>query len=136
MAKVIDTNLIIRFLLNDNPRQADSVKLLFASLEKLLIPDMVIAEIIWVLQSVYKFSKSDTTEKVQQFLSLNIFICNYKLLGETLMIYKENKISFVDAYLLALSLEKDLEGIYSFDKGLDKVKQIKRFDPSSFSSDN
>lgn len=136
MAKVVDTNLILRFLLNDNRKQADSVKLLFASSEKLLIPDMVIAEIIWVLQSVYKFSKSDSTEKVQQFLSLNIFICNYELLGETLIIYKENKISFVDAYLLTLSLEKNLEGIYSFDKGLDKIKQIKRFDPSGFSSDN
>lgn len=134
MAKVVDTNLILRFLLNDNPKQADLAKFLFASSEKLVIPDMVIAEIIWVLQSIYKFSKSDVIKKVQQFLGLNIFICNYKLMRETLILYKENNISFVDAYLLALTVENKLEGIYSFDKGLEKVKKVKRFDPSSLTN--
>lgn len=129
MAKVIDTNLIIRFLLNDKPKQAKSVRLLFASSEKLHLPDIVIAEVIWVLQSVYKFSKLVVIEKVQQLLGLNIFICNYKLINRSLITYQDNNISYIDAYLLGFSIEKKLEGIYSFDKGLDKVKNINRFEP-------
>lgn len=129
MAKVVDTNLIIRFLLNDNPEQAKSIKLLFASPEKLLLPDLIFAEVIWVFKSVYQFSKPVIIEKVQQLLSLNIFICNYKFLNRSLAIYKENNISFVDAYLLAFSIEKNLEGIYSYDRSLDKIKSVKRFEP-------
>jgi predicted nucleic acid-binding protein len=62
-------------------------------------------------------------------LSLDIFICNNQFLNRTLIIYKENNISYTDAYLLAFSIEKKLEGIYSFDKGLDKVKEVRRFKP-------
>lgn len=129
MAKVIDTNLIIRFLLNDNPRQAASVKSLFSSQEKLHLPELIVAEVVWVLQSVYKFPKSAIIEKLQQLIGLNIFICNKKLLNRSLALYKEYPVSYIDAYLTAFSIESRLEGLYSFDKGLDKVKGIKRFEP-------
>lgn len=129
MAKVIDTNLIIRFLLNDNPKQAKSVKLLFDSPEKLHLPDVAFAEVIWVLRSVYKFSKPAITSKVQQLLSLNIFICDYKLLSQSLILYQNKNISFIDAYLASYSIEQKLDGIYSYDRGLDKIKSIKRFEP-------
>jgi uncharacterized protein len=55
---VIDTNLLVRYLTEDDPSKANEVKrLLIAAAEgkiKLLIPSVVIAELVWVLQGFYK----------------------------------------------------------------------------------
>lgn len=129
MAKLVDANLIIRFLLNDNLSQAEATEKLFASSEELILTDLTLAEIVWTLQSVYRFPKQEITQKVKHILSLEIFDANYNLLNNSLKLYQEYNISFADAYLLAYVQEKNLEGIYSFDRGLDKVKTIKRFKP-------
>lgn len=129
MAKLVDANLIIRFLLNDNPSQAEATEKLFASSKDLILTDLTLAEVVWTLQSVYRFSKQEITQKVKHILSLEIFDANYNLLNNSLEFYQGYNISFADAYLLAYIQEKNLEGIYSFDRGLDKVKTIKRFKP-------
>lgn len=131
MAKVIDANLIIRFLLNDNPAQAQAAQTLFESSQKLILVDLTLAEVVWVLISVYDFPKSDVVHKIQSFLKLNIVAPNKKLLIRSLILYRKYNISFADAYLAAFSNEKRLEGIYSFDRGLGKVKEIKRFEPET-----
>ena len=130
MAKLLDTNLIVHFLLNDPPQQADVVeKLLKKSQEVLILPNIVVAEIIYVLHSNYKFSKEEIIEKVYDFIQTSTIICNRELIFNSLINYLNHNISFVDAYLAAYTQLEKLEGIYSFDEGLDKVKSIKRFKP-------
>lgn len=130
MAKLLDTNLIIRFLINDFPQQANAVeKLLKNTHEVLILPDVVVVEIIYVLQSNYKFSKEEAVDKVYAFIQTSAIICNRALIFNTLVTYLNHSISFVDAYLAAYSEIEKLEGIYSFDKGLDKIKSAKRFKP-------
>lgn len=129
MASLVDANLIIRFLLNDNVKQAQAAKELFASPQKLHLPDLVVAEVIWVLKSVYGTSKEEIISKVQYLFKLDIFICNDKMLNKSLLIYLSHNISFVDSYLVAYAQVKKMDKIYSFDRGLDKVKSIKRKEP-------
>ncbi|OGE64414.1 hypothetical protein A3I48_01670, partial [Candidatus Daviesbacteria bacterium RIFCSPLOWO2_02_FULL_36_7] len=123
MAKLIDTNLIIRFLLKDNLTQAEAAKtILTQSDEDLILPDIAVAEVVWVLQSVYEFKKQEVIEKIFELLKLSSLIINSSLLTNSLVIYQNHHISFVDAYLMAYCEYYKLAGIYSFDKGLDKVK--------------
>ena len=130
MAKILDTNLIIRFLINDYPQQADKVeKILKDVSEELILTDVVVAEIIYVLQSNYKLSKEATVDKLYKLIQNSTLICHRELIFNTLFIYLNHNISFVDAYLLAFCEQENLEGIYSFDEGLDKIKSIKRFKP-------
>lgn len=130
MAKLVDTNLIIRFLLKDNLVQAEAAKkILTQSSEDLVLTDIAVAEVVWVLQSVYKFQKQEVVEKLFQLLKLRYLITNFSLLIDSLITYQNHSISFVDAYLIAYCEHNKLEGIYSFDKGLDKIKNIKRFVP-------
>lgn len=130
MAKIVDANLIIRFLLNDIPAQAKSVEnLLQTTKEQLILTDVTVTEIIWVLTSFYEIPKKQVIEKMRQILSIQIIQANRKLLETALFFYEEHNIAFIDAYLIAYSVEGNLEGIYSFDKGLDKVKSVKRFEP-------
>lgn len=129
MAKLIDANVIIRFLVKDNLTQAKAVKQLLLTSEDLLLSDLVLAEIVWVLQSVYKLTKEEIIEKLLELLRLKKLLANYSLLMNSLLIYKKYNVSFIDAYLTAYAEEKKLEGIYSFDKGLDKIKTIRRVEP-------
>lgn len=130
MGKLLDTNLIIRFLIKDNPAQFEATQKLFSSLdEKLILPDLVLAEVVWTLHSVYKLTKQEIVEQLLKLLELKNLIANFHLLINSLLIYRDYNISFVDAYLISYCGDEKLEGIYSFDKGLDKIKEIKRFKP-------
>lgn len=130
MAKSVDANIIIRYLIKDNLTQAERAKKLFTtSVEELILTDLVFAEVVWVLQSVYQLPKQEIIESLLKFLKLKKLSCNYPLLINSLLIFQDYNISFIDAYLIAYCENQNLKGVYSFDKGLDKIKTIKRFEP-------
>lgn len=125
--KLVDTNVIIRFLLKDHAIQSPAAKKLLENLEEnLLLTDVAVAETIWLLTSYYKLSKEEAVEKIYPILNLPNIDCNKPVLIRALYFYRNFNIDYIDAYLAAYSEEENLEGIYSFDKGLDKIKDIKR----------
>jgi predicted nucleic-acid-binding protein len=58
--KALDTNALIRFLVQDDVNQADK---LFSKAEQnkevLFVPLLVVLEVIWVLQSAYSVTRED-----------------------------------------------------------------------------
>lgn len=116
---ILDTNIILRFLLNDNKQQAEYAEKLFIKSPKhsLIVPDLVVAEIAYVLLSHYEFSKEEVIDKLSVLLTYEAFKLNNKVLKPALYYFKEKPISFVDAYLCALSnLSKT--PLITFDKKL------------------
>lgn len=128
--KLIDANLIIRFLLKDHPIQSPAAKQLLKNFqENLLLTDVTVAEVIWLLTSYYKFSKEEAMESLYPILNLPNIDSNKSILIRALYFYRNFNIDYIDAYFAAYTEEKKLEGIYSFDKDLDKIKEVKRFEP-------
>ncbi len=127
--KLLDTNVIIRFLLKDHPVQSPAVKKLLETSDDLLLTDIAIAETVWLLTSFYKLPKEKIVEKIYQLLKINLLIVNKSLILRTLYLFSNLNIDFIDAYFIAYAEEENLEGIYSFDKDLDKIKEIRRFAP-------
>lgn len=128
--KLLDANVITRFLLRDNPKQFVAARSLLQDLSQhLLLTDVTVAEVIWLLTAHYKFSKEETAEKIYALLNLPNIQSNKSILIRTLYFYRNFNIDYIDAYLAAYTEEKNLEGIYSFDKDLNKIKEIKRFEP-------
>src|SRR5438105_3406714 len=126
MAKsVIDTNLIIRFLVNDDPQKASDVeKLLRDKTSLYLLPDPVAAEIIWVLDSFYGFDKQSIVEKIRALIHVDSIDCNEVLLNRALLFWERYSISFIDAYIAALAQEENMP-IYSYDQKFDQIKSVK-----------
>ncbi len=54
---------------------------------------------------------------------------NRPLLKRSIEIYCNYSVSYTDAYLVAYTLEARVDSFYSYDQGLDKVKEIKRLEP-------
>ena len=56
--RILDANMILRYLMNDNIKMADEVEELICSHEVLILPE-VVAEVIYVMRSVYKLERSE-----------------------------------------------------------------------------
>ncbi|HID72043.1 MAG TPA: type II toxin-antitoxin system VapC family toxin [Thermoplasmata archaeon] len=67
--RAVDTNIIIRFLVKDDPEQCLAVKKMFEKIEKsgdkLWVSNVVILEMMWVLRSRYTASRDETLTAVK-----------------------------------------------------------------------
>lgn len=74
--KAVDTNVLVRFLVNDDPRQANAVRELFATAERergtYWVPVLVVLETIWVLESAYGVSRDDLIATLNDLLLLPV----------------------------------------------------------------
>jgi predicted nucleic-acid-binding protein len=131
----VDTNVFLRFLVNDDPAKADACEALFQKAidgqEILFTSDMIIAEIIWVLESYYELKKVDIRESIEKILNTRNLQCrNREIIISALSIYVEKNIDFIDAFN-AMMLKRDKrDEIYSYDKHFDRIDWIKRIEPS------
>lgn len=74
--KALDTNILVRFLVKDDEKQAKAVYNFFKKTqsagESLFVPLAVVLETIWVLESVYDVSRNDILEALKALLSMPI----------------------------------------------------------------
>jgi predicted nucleic-acid-binding protein len=119
--KLIDTNIILRFLVRDDETQYKQVYEFFnkASLASLEIPDVIIFETIFALDTVYDFPKSEIIDKIEVLIESNKFILNRIVLRVALDYYERFNYSFVDSYLIAKSILESKK-VITFDKGIIK----------------
>lgn len=126
---VVDTDIILRFLTNDDPQKALSFQNFLEKGTKVFLTDVTVAEIYWTLKSFYKFKKQKILSELGKLLVLSQIEANKELIMETFTLLEKNNISFIDAYLAVFSCLRNDGKILSFDKGFDKLKSIKRIEP-------
>lgn len=119
---LIDTNIIVRILLNDNPLLFKKAKELIEKEEKLLVLDPIVFEVFYVLENkIYNTPKNEAVLSVRKFLKQKkVVIENKELIELTLEKYSTNNISIPDSYLLARS-ELNNDKLLTFDKKLNKL---------------
>jgi|SRR3990167_7044453 len=127
MAKFVDANIILRYLLGDP--EADSVERIFKQQKEIYVADIVIAEVIWIFTTFYKWRKDKFIPKIKSFLSPDFIKADKKLLNEALDIFEKYNIDYIDAYLISFMAKKKVKSIYSFDRHFDKIQDIRRIEP-------
>jgi len=132
--RFVDTNVFLRFLVNDIPKLADACEALFrkavAGKETLYTTDLVIAEIVWVLESYYELSRSDVRAKVEKILNTQGLTCdNQEAIVHALALYEEKEIDYIDAYNACILRMKGISEIYSYDKHYDRLIWLLRLEP-------
>ena len=118
---VIDTNLLVRYLTDDEPQKAKAVDALLNSAGKgeikILIPSIVIAELVWVLESFYKMIADDITGLVEAILNTpGVDTQDRSVIKAALKLYRNKKIDLVDAWIIEFAKTKGAKKIYTFDK--------------------
>ncbi|MDA1190077.1 MAG: PIN domain-containing protein [Candidatus Poribacteria bacterium] len=115
-----DTNLFLRFLTNDVPKQADAVADLLARAANgevtLRTHPMVIAEIVWTLESYYELPKAEIASKVLAVLNTpGLQVEDTEIIGQAALTYAEKNIDFIDAYSACWMIRNGISHAYTFD---------------------
>jgi predicted nucleic-acid-binding protein len=118
---VIDTNLLVHYLTDDEPQKAKAVDALLNSAGKgeikILIPSIVIAELVWVLESFYKMIADDITGLVEAILNTpGVDTQDKSVIKGALKLYRSKKIDLIDAWIIEFTKAKGAKRIYTFDK--------------------
>ena len=131
----VDTNLVIRYLTNDDPILADRVEQLLDDAAvgsvQLVTTELVMAECVWVLESSYRLTHAQIAPLIRGILATpGMDVINGDLVSKALVMYELQNIDFVDAYIAALMEKQGIKDIYSYDrKHLSRVKNINRKEP-------
>ncbi|MEK6698429.1 MAG: type II toxin-antitoxin system VapC family toxin [Nitrospirota bacterium] len=130
---VIDTNLLVRYLTGDDPSKANDVKRLLLKAAqgeiRLLIPSVVIAELVWVLQSFYKLERSEIVPLLNAILHTHgVEVSDKTVVSDAIAIYRNEAIDFIDAWIVAFAKAAEVRVIYTFDrkhfKGIDGIEMM------------
>jgi len=116
----VDTNVFLRFLTNDVPAQADAVERLLrraaAGTIALVTTPMVIAEIVWTLESFYRLDKPVIRDHVMAVLNTpGLDVLEADRVLQAINWYDERNIDFIDAYHAAWMRHEDLALAFTFD---------------------
>lgn len=116
----LDTNAVLRLLLDDIPEQRQKVVDLLASTnEQFAVADAVFIELIFVLALFYDYSRPAIVETVQNFASVEQIACNREMLANALANYEAHpSLSFEDCALVAYAELDNAIPLYTFDKKL------------------
>lgn len=121
MTLALDTNCVLRWLLQDNKQQASVVAHhLETSKAKLHVADMVFAEVVWVLKRFYEFDDELIEGFMRKLVEHDRINCNRALFTQVLdHMNRSPKVSFVDTCLVFYASLGDTK-LLTFDKTLAK----------------
>ncbi|HEX3036581.1 MAG TPA: PIN domain-containing protein [Thermodesulfobacteriota bacterium] len=130
----LDTNVILRHLLQDHPDQSPKATAFLSRVEnneiQVRISELVIFEIIFTLQRQYKKSKQMIRENFLPLLMMpGILIARKRRWRKIFNLYVDLNIPFADAYHAVLMEGLKLKEIVSFDRDFDRIPGIIRAEP-------
>jgi predicted nucleic acid-binding protein len=129
----LDSNILIRFFTGEPEAMFKGASALIDSAERgdvvLDLSPLVLAETAFTLESFYKRPRADVAGKLLEFIKrLGVRLAEKDRLLDALERVRGTGVHLVDAYLAAIAAETKLP-IASFDRDLDRFKDVKRFEP-------
>lgn len=130
----LDTNIIIRYLTQDDPEQSEQAKKLLDQVEQgeitLTTCEGVIVEVVQVLSSkvLYNLPRREIRTHLTNIFSLkNLKLLNKRVYLRALDYYVSYSfLDFVDALEVAHMQRKKIAYIATFDEDFDKIPRVER----------
>ncbi len=115
---ILDTNAILRYILNDNENMALEVEKIINGNDTFVTIE-VIAEVVYVLKSVYKVEKQDIVRSLLCFID-EVIIYEKEVLIVGINTYAKQNLDFIDCVLYGYKCVKQYD-VFTFDKKLKKL---------------
>ncbi|MES2971884.1 MAG: PIN domain-containing protein [Patescibacteria group bacterium] len=113
----LDTNVVLRFLLNDAPEQTQKATQTIEK-NKVYVTDVVAIEVMYVLEKVFLLPRKDICKLVVGFLGFANVVHNPYFLLEAIQLYEHHpSLSIVDCYAAAEAKAYNNQ-LMTFDKRL------------------
>jgi len=117
----LDTNVLVRFLVEDDADQAARAAALLrraeAGGEPLVVSEVVTCELVWVLESAYGFGRDEIAGALRDLLSVRAL----KFLGldavqRALVAYARGRGDFADYVVREIARDAGCEAVATFDR--------------------
>ncbi|MFT4099715.1 MAG: type II toxin-antitoxin system VapC family toxin [Burkholderiaceae bacterium] len=122
----LDTNVLVRFLVQDDVAQAAVARRLVrecvSSGQALFVPTSVVVELEWVLRSTFEFTKEQTLQTFTALLSsVELTFQDAGAVEVALLRYADGAADFSDCMHIALASQAGEQPLWTFDKNAAKV---------------
>ena len=126
--RLIDTNLILRHLVQDNEKQASVAGKLFDACDRgqvtIVVLPCVLAECVFVLESFYEHERTDIASALSRLISSpGVEIADAANHLDALDRYGRTKVHFVDCLIAATATAKEIP-VASFDQDFRKFHDV------------
>ena len=119
--KGLDTNVLVRYLVQDNPRQS-ALATRFIETQctddnPCFIGQIVLCELAWVLESNYQQNRAEIAAIIEQLLQVGQLEVMYpEVVWRALNDYKKSNVDFPDHLVARINESKGCETTLTFDK--------------------
>lgn len=131
MTSFLDTNVILRHLLQDNPELSPKAT---AILRQIALGHLaahtsliVIFEVVFTLQRQNRVSRPEIVAGLAPIVGLpGLLLPEKEQIEATFRLYLDTPLGFADCYHIVLMRQFGLEEIFSFDKHFDRIEGVTR----------
>jgi len=132
---LLDANMVVRFLVQDDLKQSVAATALFEKAERrevaLHLDALVVAEAVYVLTGRYGRSRTEVVNVLLAMIqNAGIVTREEEMVTDALRRFAACNVDFSDAWLASRGAQLR-RPVASFDRDLDKFKDIKRFEPTA-----
>jgi len=115
MPSAVDTNVLLRFLVDDGSEHAEAARRIFTN-EQVFLPSSVLLEAEWVLRSNFGFQREQTCDAFDRIMGLDTVSVQDVQAVENAVDACRAGMDFADA--LHMNSANNCEVFYTFDKRL------------------
>jgi predicted nucleic-acid-binding protein len=127
--RLVDTNLIVRYLVQDHEKHAKAAGKLFDACDRgdvvIVMLPAVLAECVFVLGSFYEHARGDITSALGRLISSpGVEIDGAAIHLDALDRYRKTKVHFVDCLIAATAATESMP-VASFDRDFRKFTDVR-----------
>ena len=127
--RIIDTSLIVRYLVQDHEKHAKAAGKLFDACDRgdvaIVVLPVVLAECVFVLESFYEHSRGDIASALGRLISSpGVEIVETVIHLDALNRYRKTKVHFVDCLIAATATAEDTP-VVTFDQDFRKFSDVR-----------
>ena len=117
----IDTNVLLRAILDDDPAQSPAAKGLIeaakAAGDAIRIDRLVLAEALWTLARRYRYTREQLVEVVEALSAApELRLEGDRAINDALAVFRDGRLDFADALIGVLNRRAGCTTTYTFDR--------------------
>ena len=126
--KLVDTNLIVRYLVQDHEKHAKAAGKLFDACDRgdvvIVVLPAVLAECVFVLESFYEHPRGEIASALGRLISSPGVAIDAAIHLDALDRYRKTKVHFVDCLIAATAAARDMP-VASFDQDFRRFTDVR-----------